>query len=375
MILFLLLLDVRTSPSDFERALFALPTRLGGLGIINPTCFFSVEFSASLKITEPLQSLILSQSGDYSDDLRNAQLSLKSAVKHSKSTNALAAKADLLADASDYLQRSVELASERGASSWLTVLPWQEHGFALHKTAFHDAVALRCDWDPTRLPQHCPCGVKFSIEHSFTCPKGGFPSLRHNEIRDLTANLLTEVCTEVQVEPKLQSVTGEQFQLASSNTEDGAHLDVSVNGFWGGRCERTFLDVKVFNPHAPSNRSPSARAIYRKHENMKKSSYEARIREVEHGSFTPLIFSATGGMADKAHVFYKHLASLLSDKWNEKYAAVMGWIRCCLSFSFLRSAIRCLRGSWSSSGRFGRPVLATSVELVQAETGLFSSTD
>ena len=56
---------------------------------------------------------------------------------------------------------------------------------------------------------------------------------------------------------------------------------------------------------------------------MKKRSYEARIREVGHGSFTPLIFSATGGMADKAHVFYRHLASLLSNKWNENYAAVM----------------------------------------------------
>jgi len=31
--------------------------------------------------------------------------------------------------------------------------------------------------------------------------------------------------------------------------------------------------------------------------------YEARIREVEHGTFTPLVFSATGGMADQAIVF------------------------------------------------------------------------
>ena len=54
-------------------------------------------------------------------------------------------------------------------------------------------------WDPARLPQHCSCGARFSIEHSFSCPKGGFPTIRHNEIRDLTANLLTEVCHGVQV--------------------------------------------------------------------------------------------------------------------------------------------------------------------------------
>ena len=36
----------------------------------------------------------------------------------------------------------------------------------------------------------------FEIEPYFlqSCPIGGLPSLHHNEIRDLTANLLTEVC-------------------------------------------------------------------------------------------------------------------------------------------------------------------------------------
>ena len=35
-------------------------------------------------------------------------------------------------------QRSMDLAQERGASSWLTSLPIQEFGFALHKRAFQD---------------------------------------------------------------------------------------------------------------------------------------------------------------------------------------------------------------------------------------------
>jgi len=67
-----------------------------------------------------------------------------------------------------------------------------------------------------------------------------------------------------------------------------------------------------------ANRASSARAIYRKHELCKKHSYEARIREIEQSSFTPLIFSATGGMANEATLFYKRLASLLSDKWDSK---------------------------------------------------------
>ena len=236
-------------------------------------------------------------------------------------------------------RRSIELASEKGASGWVTVLPLKEHGFALHKTAFHDAIALRYGWDPSRLPHYCSCGAKFSVEHSFTCPKGRFPSLRHNEIRDLTANLLTEVCHEVQVEPTLQPVSGEQFRQASLNTEEGARLDISMCGFWGGRCEKTYIDVKVSNPDAPTNRSSNTPAIYRRHEKIKKRSYEDRIREAEHNSFTLLIFSTTGGMAHEASTFYKHLASLLSERWTTQYAAVLGWIRCSLSFSLLRSAI------------------------------------
>ena len=123
-------------------------------------------------------------------------------------------KATLLDGASNALKTSVELASEKGASNWLTVLPLQEHNFTLHKTAFHDAVALRYGWDPVRLPQYCACGKKFSVEHAFTCPKGGFPSIRHNEIRDLTAGLLTEVCHEVVVESHLYN----QSQVRSSSS-------------------------------------------------------------------------------------------------------------------------------------------------------------
>ena len=138
-------------------------------------------------------------------------------------------KATLLDGASNTLKTSVELASEKGASNWLTVLPLQEYSITLHKTAFHDAVALRYGWDPVRLPQYCACGTKFSVEHAFTCPKGGFPSIRRNEIHDLMAGLLTEVCHEVEAEPHLQPVTGEKFILTSSNIEDGARLDISAN--------------------------------------------------------------------------------------------------------------------------------------------------
>ena len=58
--------------------------------------------------------------------------------------------------------------------------------------------------------------------------------LRHNEIRDLTAHLLMEVCHCVSTEPTLQPITGEVFNHATAITEDSARLDIAANGFWGG---------------------------------------------------------------------------------------------------------------------------------------------
>ncbi len=94
----------------------------------------------------------------------------------------------------------MDLAEEKGASTWLTSLPIQEFEFSLHKGAFQDALTLRYNRQLQRAPQMCACGT---IDHALSCPKGGFPTQRQNEIRDITADLLTEVCNDVRVEPDL----------------------------------------------------------------------------------------------------------------------------------------------------------------------------
>ena len=59
--------------------------------------------------------------------------------------------------------------------------------------------------------------------------------MRHNEVRNVTASLLTEVCHGVSTEPHLQSLSGESMSHRSANTEVGARLDGAMYGFWGGR--------------------------------------------------------------------------------------------------------------------------------------------
>ena len=191
-------------------------------------------------------------------------------------------------DLSSGLKRAMDLGSEKGASSWLMTLPISEHGFALPKGSFRDALCLRYGWKLSNLPSQYICGTSFSSEHALSCPHGGFPSIRHDDIRDLTAKLLTEVCSNVAVEPTLQPLTGERLTHLTSNTEDGARLDVRAQGFWGDRHQSAFFDVRVFNPLAPSNCRSSLTSTYRQHEGLKRRAYEQRVREIEMGSFTPL---------------------------------------------------------------------------------------
>ena len=49
-------------------------------------------------------------------------------------------------------------------------------------------------------------------------------------------------------------------------SDDGARLDVAASGVWGNRFERTFVDIRVFNPLAQSNQAQSLTATYTKHE-------------------------------------------------------------------------------------------------------------
>ena len=121
-----------------------------------------------------------------------------------------------------------------------------------------------------------------------------------------------------------------------------------------------------------SYRARSLPSLYRWFEGEKKREYGERINEVEHGSFTPLVFSSCGGMGPEATVVIKKLANALATKRRVAYSRVVSWLQCCLSFSLARSAIRCIRGSRSVRSRSVRcqPFVLAPVDLVQADARL-----
>ena len=65
--------------------------------------------------------------------------------------------------------------------------------------------------------------------------------MRHSEIRGTFANLMKDVCFDVELEPKIQSLEVESFDNRTTTTEDEARLDIKANGLWETRFNRTFL--------------------------------------------------------------------------------------------------------------------------------------
>ena len=57
-------------------------------------------------------------------------------------------------------------------------------------------------------------------------PQRGLPTMRHNEVCNLTAPLLPETCSDVSIEPTMQNLNGEEFGSRSNNCEDEPRLDI-----------------------------------------------------------------------------------------------------------------------------------------------------
>ena len=163
--------------------------------------------------------------------------------------------------------------------------------------------------------------------------------MRHNALRNIEGELMRNVCRDVKIEPPLIPT---QSETAGSNAE-GARLDISAIGLWSAH-ERTFFDVRVTHPTAISHMKKSLSYLYKENENQKKNMYNDRIINVEKATFTPLVFTTTGGMGPECSRMNKRIAELISEKKGEKYGQVMQYIRTRLRFALLRCTLVAIRG-------------------------------
>ena len=319
------------------------------MNIRNPVETADKEFEASVFITENLTNIIKNQEADLSNyDEEDAVQRVKDA-KAKKEEELKVRFEGLMQRVSAKEKRIVELAKEKGAGTWLNATPMKALGYVLNKQEFRDSVCLRYGWRIPDTPAFCQCGKKNSIDHTLSCPNGGYTIMRHNGIRDLEGELMKEVCRDVKIEPELLPL-GEQ--VMSGINSDKARLDVSGVGVWGTH-ERTFLDIKVFHPNCSSYIDMDVDKTYAHHENIKKRAYRERVLNVEHGSFTPIVLSTTGGVGLEADKHHKRIAQLISLKKKEEYSQVISYIRTRLRFNLLRSILVAVRGERGRRTKFG----------------------
>ena len=356
------------------RKLLSLPTRFGGLAIPMVAKSAEADHQASLAITASMVNLI--------DTHRNVSVRDSPAISPDQNTQSIVAIAEgmanpvqeavgeargiarqkrhekiggcrrmqtELAEGLSPVQRQLlAVADEKGVSTWLTAQPSWTNRTVLKKSDFRDALCIRYGLPLDGVSDHCVCGKSMTTHHALTCPTGGYPSARHNELRDLLAGVLQEVLPDVEVEPHLLPLHGEDISAVSANRQPEARLDIRARGFWS-RQQDAYFDVRVTDLGPSLLSRPEILSHLRTHERMKKAAYGARVNQVERASFTPLVFSTSGVAGKETSIFLKSLAALVVDKNKDLvYSAVMGELRTRVSFCLLRWAVTCFRGCRAS---------------------------
>ena len=179
----------------------------------------ALEYDASRSITEPIAKKIISQN-DLQDNSNNYVHECSDITK--KKSEYYQSVIALLRRKMAFSQcKANEIACSDGASIWLSSLPLKSESFSLSKREFNDGLYLRYGWNLKNLPSECVFKSKYSADHALSCRIGGFVTLRHDEMRDLSTDLLSTVCKVVRKEPWLQQ------------SENGVELrvDGSARGF------------------------------------------------------------------------------------------------------------------------------------------------
>ena len=125
----------------------------------------------------------------------------------------------------------------------------------------------------------------------------------------------------------------------------------------------------MMHPNSASYVDKTPDQLYLQHEREKKRKYNDRVLQVEKGSFSPLIFSTTGGMGPESTRYHKKVAELISAKRGESYPDVMNHIRTGIRFSLLKSVLIAIRGERGKRRRVAAaPLSDLSLNLIPERT-------
>ena len=225
--------------TDQDRVSYSLPVKHRGLGIPILSEISEIHYEHSKSISAPLPSVIIMQGCQIPDS------KIINEIKYSKKKESdvlLKEKIHTVNQKIDaQTKNAIDDANQPGASSWLSATPLEQYGFSLNKAEFRDAIMLRYGKELMGLPATCPCGRKYDTALALNCKKGGFVTIRHNNIRDYEANLLAKIHTDstfssFETEPSLQPVEGE---IVNGIPGDNARPSVRAGGVWRKQTVKT----------------------------------------------------------------------------------------------------------------------------------------
>src|SRR5436190_17204900 len=290
-----------------EHELFALPIRLGGLNIQDPTKHAAGSYETSLNATEKLKSSI--QSGQQLNIFDHIT-TLKSVRKQAKLNS------DLLTEAQSErillllpeIQRSpLKRIISGKASQWLTIIPTAADHMDLSPDQFRDALAIRYGLTIRNLPVQCDgCESPMNLTHAMICKKGGLIKHGHDQHRDHCAAIANMAWNGVEIEPILR-------EADPTNNVPALRADFRVNGIW--EAERAaFFDNRLICADAPSYANQDWKTISRNHAVQKHTKYDRAAEDIR-GSFTPLICSTDGVPHKEYEAFQRKTSEVLAAKW------------------------------------------------------------
>ena len=255
--------------SDAERALLAPPVKFGGLGLQNLCEVANTELLNSKEITRELYENVIKQNNDFQIDSEKTK-TIKNELKRRKISSYKNKLEELRNSMNEKMKRCNDTSNETGSSNWLSVIPVREFNYMLNKQQFWDSIRLQHGWPIPGLLVSCSCGEGFNVQHAMSCKKGGFVTLRHNEVRDITATLLSDVCKDIELEPSFLTLNGEKHKMRkTAKTNDEVRLDICAWNFWVSG-QRAFFDVRVFDPNAQRYSKQTLKQCYSMNENEKK---------------------------------------------------------------------------------------------------------
>ena len=182
--------------------------------------------------------------------------------------------------------------------------------------------------------QHAPVVVDLVYNIAWVLKKGGFIYIRQNYVRDLTANILSEVCKDIEIKPELTTLMGKEFGRRTANTTNDTRLDIRLRKIWQ-RGQQTFLDLRVFDPNASQYLNKLLQQCHIMNEEKGKSIQRESSTNWTWYIYTNGFFNLWKYGKEISYVLFKIIWFIIREMSSTK-SITMNWIQTKIYFALLK---------------------------------------